>query len=70
MTAKVTSKTLAPLPEDAPKELKRLRHVAFRALANAEYDIGKAATSRAQATTALTQYENALLEASGQGTLI
>ena len=66
----VTAKSLTLPPEDATAELIEVYARTFRALANAEFDAKQAAASRAKANTAVTQYENLLLEFSGQGTLI
>lgn len=66
----VTSKNLTLPPEDASAELIDAYATTFRALANAEFDAKQAAASKAKANTAVTQYENLLLEHSGQGTLI
>jgi hypothetical protein len=66
----VTAKNLTLPPEDAPAELIEVYATTFRALANAEFDAKQAAASRAKANTAVTQYENLLMEHQGQGTLI
>ena len=68
--AKVTSKTLTPPPGNATPELLEAWMAATRALVDAEYAATTAARDRTSADQAVLRYENMLLEAMGQGTLL
>lgn len=66
-----TSRTLPwPPPGEASKELISARNMAHTALTAAERADVAAKKARTEARRALAHYENLLLEASGQGTLL